>query len=345
MPKHYKKYNNGGNVGTLLNFLGSYGGGNQSNNPVDILSLLKGDSTLAEFLRSDAGKELGKKALATGAGLLEKNRTKKALLANQENLLEAAMEQYRAGRMSADKADKDIRTRGVSTETLDAAQGKKEVGEELLKADERQADKTRSDLASAAASGDPRAAARLQNIVENQRAGNLDARTKSLAYKTDALQDIATATEKERDLITRLDSDKLERGLAAADEGRKSALDAQTAMASAGPLSTGAGIETGSAFYNLLKDYVPGNPGTQAKDGMRYMADQGFKTKGEFDHGTNKKAVIDEENGEKEAELTGGELVFNPKQVSQMENLIEDGKANELLQFMRELLAQPQFQD
>ena len=66
-------------------------------------------------------------------------------------------------------------------------------------------------------------------------------------------------------------------------------------------------------LWDVLKDYDPGNPQRgriKAEAGMRYMADQGFKTEGEFNHDTNKKAVIDEENGEKEAELTGGELVF-----------------------------------
>ena len=41
------------------------------------------------------------------------------------------------------------------------------------------------------------------------------------------------------------------------------------------------------------------------------------KTNGEFDHDTNKKALIDEETGEKEAELTGGEYVLNPEQERQ----------------------------
>jgi len=38
------------------------------------------------------------------------------------------------------------------------------------------------------------------------------------------------------------------------------------------------------------------------------------KTEGEFDHDTNKKALVDEQSGKKEAELTGGEYVLNPEQ-------------------------------
>ena len=38
------------------------------------------------------------------------------------------------------------------------------------------------------------------------------------------------------------------------------------------------------------------------------------KLEGEFDHSTNKKAIIDEETGVKEAEATGGEYILNPEQ-------------------------------
>ena len=48
------------------------------------------------------------------------------------------------------------------------------------------------------------------------------------------------------------------------------------------------------------------------KGGM--LNDQIYVTGGEFDHDTNKKALIDEETGEKEAELTGDEAVLNPEQ-------------------------------
>ena len=50
-----------------------------------------------------------------------------------------------------------------------------------------------------------------------------------------------------------------------------------------------------------------------------------FVTEGEFDHGTNKKAVIDEESGVKEAELTGGEYVFNPEQSETLFKLAKEG--------------------
>jgi len=69
------------------------------------------------------------------------------------------------------------------------------------------------------------------------------------------------------------------------------------------------------------------------------------KTGGEFNHDTNKKALIDEESGEKEAELTGDEtmFVFNPKQTSTFEKLIKGDDAAGLMKFMKKLLKKPQF--
>jgi hypothetical protein len=84
----------------------------------------------------------------------------------------------------------------------------------------------------------------------------------------------------------------------------------------------------------------------KGENGMRYIeAEKGGKTEGEFDHDTNKKAIVDEESGQKEGEMTGGELIFNPEHVAKMESLIKEGDADELLAFMKDLLSQPQFQD
>ena len=150
------------------------------------------------------------------------------------------------------------------------------------------------------------------------------------------------------------------RGATAADEGRRELLDLQERREAVGPDATASGIQTATALGSLLKDFDFGNPGTgngddgtdENKYGGRikyknggYMADEGFKTKGDFNHDTNKKAVIDEENGEKEAELTGGELVFNPDQSEMMEKLIKKGDEKGLLEFMKELMSKPQFQD
>jgi hypothetical protein len=76
-----------------------------------------------------------------------------------------------------------------------------------------------------------------------------------------------------------------------------------------------------------------------------YIAEGGGVTKGEFSHDTNKKAIIDEENGQKEGELTGGEVVFNPEQTDKIEDFIEERDADGLMQYMTMLFSLPQFQE
>ena len=67
---------------------------------------------------------------------------------------------------------------------------------------------------------------------------------------------------------------------------------------------------------------------------------------GEFSHETNKKAIVDEETGVKEGEMTGQEaLVFNDEHVAIIEELTNRGDDEMLMKFMRQLLSQPQFQD
>jgi hypothetical protein len=80
------------------------------------------------------------------------------------------------------------------------------------------------------------------------------------------------------------------------------------------------------------------------EQGLR-VGEEGGVTEGEFDHDTNKKAIIDEENGQKEGELTGGEMVFNPEQTEGITTMVEKGDADGLLMFLRDLLSQPQFQE
>lgn len=91
-------------------------------------------------------------------------------------------------------------------------------------------------------------------------------------------------------------------------------------------------------------------PDNYEKGGQYKFANNGSEvhmTEGEFSHKTNKKALIDEETGEKEAELTGDEamvmdgenmLVFNPKQQSTIEALVNKGDANGLMKKMKALL-------
>lgn len=307
------------------------------------------------WLKSDQAKKLGKTALTVGAGALERKRAKQGLEAGIEERRAAALEQQDEGKKAYEKMLSSLRSRPAVTQaTEEAIQGQKEAAEALLAAGDRRAQEQRGDIVSALQSGDPRSAAGLLNTLEQIGAGDDAARAQALGMKAGAEAQRAALTEKEKDFQSALDQMIMERGAAGADEGRRTLLDLAERSAAAGPAATASGMQTATALATLLKDYEPGNPGEnktehggriKAEAGMRYMADQGFKTKGEFNHDTNKKAVIDEENGEKEAELTGGELVFNPDQSEAMEELIEKGDEKGLLKFMKELMSKPQFQD
>ena len=76
------------------------------------------------------------------------------------------------------------------------------------------------------------------------------------------------------------------------------------------------------------------------------------KLEGEFDHSTNKKAIVDEETGVKEAEATGGELIINPEQSSGMQEAYarvdkEEPTYDQLLALYKaaEFLEEPQFNE
>jgi len=87
------------------------------------------------------------------------------------------------------------------------------------------------------------------------------------------------------------------------------------------------------------------NAGFSVMEEGGYIAEGGGVTEGEFNHDTNKKAVIDEESGQKEGELTGGEVVFNPEQTDNIEDFIESRDADGLLAYMTQLFSLPQFQE
>ena len=130
---------------------------------------------------------------------------------------------------------------------------------------------------------------------------------------------------------------------------------------SVGILTGASGSGMGSLGTQLNFDgtlNLDGDPTNSMKHGGEYaFANKNgsiFMTEGEFDHGTNKKALVDEETGEKEAELTGDEamvvdgdnlLVFNPDQQKTIEGLVNLGDSDQLMVYLRELLTQFEKQD
>lgn len=81
-----------------------------------------------------------------------------------------------------------------------------------------------------------------------------------------------------------------------------------------------AALDTGLQTYIAAGGVPSGDlPKTKSQLGLSFkkggmLEDQIYMTGGEFNHDTNKKALVDEETGEKEAELTGEEAVLNPEQ-------------------------------
>ena len=87
---------------------------------------------------------------------------------------------------------------------------------------------------------------------------------------------------------------------------------------------------------------------TVSKNGeVKTMANGGTAPQmlpGEFDHESNPIHMVDK-NGEKVGEATGGELVFNPDQTNDIQEIISMGDDEALMAYMTKLLSKPQFQE
>lgn len=329
----------------------------------EILSSIAGEAGSDE--RKKFLKGAGKAALTGLAGRRERKRSEEARLAGLAKREKAFKEQFGQGKKTFEQQLEMLRNMpSMTQESEDFVQQQKNVAEELLGRAGQRGQEQRADVVSAAQSGDPRNTAQLLNVLEGMGASEDAARDKALQMKAGASGTAANLAERTQQFKTGLEKQLMDRAGMSADEARRALLDINTAQEAAGPMAQADSDATMTALATLMKDFNFGNPGAKsnqdtddeapeneyggrikAEAGMRYMADQGFKTKGEFSHKRNKKAVIDEEDGKKEAELTGGEIVFNPDQTSEMEALIANGNSEELMEYMKELLSKPQFQD
>jgi len=86
---------------------------------------------------------------------------------------------------------------------------------------------------------------------------------------------------------------------------------------------------------------------TVSKDGeVQSMQDGGVAPEilpGEFDHGSNPIHMVDD-NGNKVAEATGGEILFNNTQSNNLIRLLQSGDPEALYAYLAELMQSPQFQ-
>tara|TARA_R110002167_G_scaffold89273_1_gene240832 strand:+ start:29613 stop:30593 length:981 start_codon:yes stop_codon:yes gene_type:complete len=315
-------------------------------------------SKAKEFKDSDAGKSL----IAAGTAGVQGALSKKAALAGQDTLLKEGTEQEESGKKLYENMLKELRSGkyDVAQGVRDTAEDQKVAAEQFVENTRQRGEETRGDLISAIADGDPRMSALVphhaqqveQNIQKAEllgmdRKGAADAVVSGL--EQDALGKQAALSELE-----------MKRGGLGAEAGRQMRLSAMTNQAKAGPNAWLGALKTGISTYAGLKNTdaedveentflsetggLDGDPDTPyEKGGVINFEDGGGMTNGEFSHDRNPKAIIDEKTGSKEGELTGGELVFNVEQSDTIEELINSGKGDDLVKFMKELLSKEQF--
>ena len=325
------------------------------------------------FAQSDLGKSL----LAAG---LSRRASKRGAEAGQELLQEEGRKQQESGQKLYEAMLKELREGkyDVAQGQRDTAEDAKIAAEEFVEATRRRGQESRGDLVSAIQSGDPRMSAlvprQAQALAQNLQQAELLGLDKKVAADA-AISDLEQKYQDANlDRKTRLDEMELGRGAQGAESGRQMELNAMLRQMQAGPNALRDALNTGLATYASLKDPEVGedrstkqntsisdlleffnNMKTQeASDteennkeqgGVLNFEDGGGMTNGEFSHENNPKAIIDEETGMKEGEVTGGELVFNNKQSSTIEELVKSGKGGKLVKFMKNLLSKKQFQE
>lgn len=222
---------------------------------------------------------------------------------------------------------------GLSGAQTEAANLARQYGEQMARQTGQRAAAGQQAAIMAARGGDPRMAAGLGSQVAATDQSIRDAQNAALATSVGAQQNLADVKQ---DILTQnqqmrqgLEMQEMQRGGAAAEAGRQQKF-AGISQAIQSPI-------TGAAVEQQM-------PGATFGFGQGFKAEDGMKTPGPFSHERNPIHMIDK-NGDKVGEATGGELIFNPEQTEAIENLLEDGQAYRLMQFMRSLLSQPQFQE
>ena len=320
---------------------------------------------IGDFLTSEEGKAV----LAGGADFLA---SRSAGRAGQERLKKIGKKQKREGRKlyeaMLDKLRKDD---FVSQAQRDVAEDTKQAAEAFIDQTRRRGEGTAAATIDALRA-DPRMAALAPKLASGLESTLQDAELAALDKRTAADAAVADLEQEGRAFQRKLDMAEMERGALAAEAGRQTQLQAMLNQAQAGPKALQSGLQTAITTLSALADpeaddddgnesttkSTTGSPDPKALDpiqakeiknetedrGLITSGEEGMKTNGEFSHERNPKAIIDEDTGVKEGEVTGGELIFNPKQSNTMEELIEKEDAEGLLSYLKDLLSQPQFQ-
>ena len=307
-------------------------------NAGDFLGSEEGQNTmnaLASLLAGAAQRKASKDASESGQALLQAEGAEQS--AQGQKLYETMLSELRSGKYDVSQAQRDL------------ARDTKESADRFIDETRTRGQERRGDIVSAIQDGDARSVSLADKSSRQIEKDLRGAELTALQTKVGADKAIADLEQSGLDRQARLTEMELMRGSQGAEAGRQMELQAMLAQAQAGPQATQEGIQTALATYATLFNPEYDDPNNDQEENMEKggkldLGREGMKTNGEFSHETNPKAIIDEDTGIKEGEVTGGELVFNPKQSNNMEDLINRGDAKGLLKYLKDLLSEPQFQ-
>lgn len=96
----------------------------------------------------------------------------------------------------------------------------------------------------------------------------------------------------------------------------------------------------GRSIFNPMQYAQEENTLTKATElarlGLFNKGGKVVKTKGEFDHKSNPIDMV--QNGQKVGEMTGGEYVFNPKQMASIKSMVSGGDKEKLHKYIKSLI-------
>ena len=344
-----KKYKNGGRFRQALTGIDIDGGGRDELGENPIASMIPGGGLLAS-------------AAGVAGGLLDRRAAQQDMARGRKDA-QKARQQIQRSRAELDafdfdvsQAQRDLATAGIRPTDLSPLQGIQATELAALSTDPR-----------ALMGGIGASTARAQQAT-------LAAQQADLGRELTAMRGLADLEQSALDRKQALDLGLLreDRAMALADRAtaRQNIEAARQAKRAAGAQIASSAIGGLTGLASLLPEAEDGgrvkygHGGKMNEDVIIAILEEGgmnapvTKLEGEFDHSTNKKAIIDEETGVKEAEATGGEYILNPEQGEQInmaykgiEQIVESGEEPTMDQLMalyeavQSVFSQPQFNE
>ena len=343
-----KKYNNGGGLRQALTGIDIDGGGFDTFKDNPIASMIPGGGLLAG-------------AAGVAGGLLDRRAAKQDMARGRKDA-QKARRQIQRSRAELDafdfdisQAQRDLATAGIRPTDLSPMQGMQATELAALSTDPR-----------ALMGGIGASTARAQQATLGGSASRLE---RTYCY-AGSCRFGAGRPSKEAGLAVRLVEEDRAMALADRATARQNIEAARQAKRAAGAQIASSAIGGLTGLASLLPEKEKGgrvnygHGGKMNEDVLIAILEEGGKNdpvtklEGEFDHSTNKKAIIDEETGVKEAEATGGEYILNPEQGEEInmaykgiEQIVDSGEEPTMDQLMalyeavRNVFSQPQFNE